>query len=153
MEEKPMTEFIDLKPVEEREYSLDYSDEPIMTKQSQQQECDIHWILKNFQKTGELPTNKLPPTYGDFDNAGDYLTAQTQILKAQRDFADLPSEVRDRFENTPAELLAFLEDPANAEEAIALGLAIHTPDEVQPVVPEPAAQPPAEGGDPPPPPS
>jgi hypothetical protein len=37
-------------------------------------------------------------------------------------FEDLPAEVRFRFDNKPAELLKFMSDPANADEAIDLGL-------------------------------
>jgi hypothetical protein len=37
-------------------------------------------------------------------------------------FEDLPAEVRFKFDNKPAELLKFMSDPANADEAIDLGL-------------------------------
>ena len=37
-------------------------------------------------------------------------------------FDNLPSDVRNRFNNNPAQLLDFVADPENKEEAIELGL-------------------------------
>jgi len=54
--------------------------------------------------------------------ADDYLTMQTRIADAQADFMKLPAEIRQRFKNDPAELLRFLENDNNAQEAAELGL-------------------------------
>ncbi len=96
---------------------------PGRTKQSMSQECDINFIMNRWKRTGELPPDQVhPPTYGDFSNVGDYMQAQNSILEADRAFEALPSWVRERFQNSPHELISFLEDPNNQDEAEKLGL-------------------------------
>ena len=56
----------------------------------------------------------------------------------------LPSRVRRRFDNDPAELMEFLADEANREEAVMLGL-IEKEEPVQPA-PAPEGGAPASGG-------
>ena len=48
--------------------------------------------------------------------------AQETVIAAAEAFAALPSRVRQRFNNDPAELLEFLADESNREEAVFLGL-------------------------------
>ena len=45
-----------------------------------------------------------------------------KIEQAQQGFEQLPSAVRARFKNDPMELVAFVGDNRNAEEAVKLGL-------------------------------
>jgi phage internal scaffolding protein len=91
--------------------------------QSFKEECDINEILRRFGKTPELmPVNALKGTYGDFSNVVDYHTALNQIIASEAQFDALPSNLRKRFDNDPAELLEFLQDPKNETEAIELGL-------------------------------
>jgi len=61
-------------------------------------------------------------SFGDFTSYDDYHSSLNQIIEAQDAFEALPSSMRKRFGNDPGELLAFLEDPANNEEAVKLGL-------------------------------
>lgn len=93
------------------------------TKQSFKEECDINQIMKQWERTGVLThENVSPPVYGDFSNASSYLDARQAVIDAQRAFDSLPSATRDRMDNDPAKLLAFLEDDSNNEEAVKLGL-------------------------------
>ncbi len=99
---------------------------PTMTKQSFQQECDVNFIMNKWKRTGEIPAamvGTLPPSYGDFSNPTDYMTALNQVIEAKEAFAHLPAFLRDRFANQPVNLLAFLANPDNQEEAVKLGLA------------------------------
>ncbi|AXH74790.1 MAG: internal scaffolding protein [Microviridae sp.] len=92
------------------------------TKQSFKDECDINTILSKFQRTGLLDfVEKRQPQYGDVTGI-EFQTALQQVIDANALFADLPSKWRKRFHNDPAEFLDFVDDPANREEAIALGL-------------------------------
>lgn len=143
-----------VNPVSNRPHSIDFSNEPIMTKQSSQQECDINYILKNFRKTGQLAhLNPTIGTYGDFDNATSYLEAQTMLIEADAAFLALPAEIRDRMNNDPAELLEFLHDPENYEEAVELGLLTKpVPEPGVTADPDPSAPPPEEPEGPPTPP-
>lgn len=92
-------------------------------RQSFKDECDINNILKKYQKTGVVDwLAKHEGTYADV-SAFDFMSAQMTIVEAKRMFGDLPSSVRKRFSNDPAEFLLFMEDDSNLEEAIKLGLA------------------------------
>ena len=106
---------------------VDYSNhEPSLTQQSFAEECDINNIVARYVTTGVLgdplavPTNS--PQYGDFTSVADFHVAQTIIAEATQMFDLLPASIRKRFENDPAQLLAFMEDDSNREEAIKLGL-------------------------------
>lgn len=92
------------------------------TKQSMSAECDINNIMEKFQKTGVVDfVNKHAPQYGDATGV-DFQNSMQIVTKANEMFADLPSTVRKRFNNNPAELLEFCENPDNRQEAIRLGL-------------------------------
>lgn len=114
------------------------------TKQSHKAECDINVIMSRYMQTGVIDfVTKHQPHYGDV-TALDFTTAMNQIAQAQSMFHDLPSAVRNRFENNPALFLDFIQDPRNKAEAHEMGLL--RPD-YQPSAPDaPAlvlAQPPA----------
>ncbi len=105
------------------------------TKQSFKEETDINSIMARFQKTGMIEfINKHEPQYGDV-TAIDFQTAMQSVATGREMFADLPSKVRDRFNNDPAELLEFLDNPENRDEAILLGLAKPKPTD-EPKIPD-----------------
>lgn len=96
---------------------------PSRTKQSEKKACDINFIISRYQKTGMLEhINQNRGIYGEAP-AADYREALETVRKADALFKALPSSVRNRFDNDPAEFLAFCEDPANLDEARLLGLA------------------------------
>lgn len=96
--------------------------DPTLTQQHMADECDINKILEKFGVTGQLPVSNVSPQYGDFSGVTDYHSALNQIANMESDFMALPAALRVRFGHDPAELLAFLENPQNREEAIQLGL-------------------------------
>lgn len=103
---------------------------PGKTKQSFKAEADINNIMAKYQKTGLLEAvNKIQPQYGDVVGL-DFQTAMEQINLAQSMFDELPSTVRKRFRNDPADFVDFVSDPANADEAERLGL-IKRPEPVE----------------------
>lgn len=93
-----------------------------LAQQHMKDECDINTILKNFGVTGELPMTSKVPTYGDFTGVNDYHSAMNVVAQANSAFAELPAELRARFDNDPAKFVEFFNDEKNREEAIALGL-------------------------------
>lgn len=96
---------------------------PTMTQQHFKEECDVNNILKRYVITGVCDhINERQPIFADVSNVGDFMQAQNMILQANEDFMSLPSNVRKRFNNDPALLIDFLNDPASREEAISLGL-------------------------------
>jgi len=94
------------------------------TKQTFKDECNINKIISKYQKTGALDhVNKYQPSYG-YATAIDFRDSMEIVLRGQEMFDALPSNLRKRFDNSPAEFLQFVQNPANSTEAISLGLAI-----------------------------
>lgn len=101
---------------------------PSRTKQCFRDECDINIIMKRFKNTmGVDYLNRyqgyLTGEFGDFSNVQDYRSAIEQIDQARGVFDALPAKVRSRFRNDPAEFLDFVQNPANLDEMIDMGLA------------------------------
>ena len=97
-------------------------EEPTLTQQHFKDETDINNILRQFNITGLLPESPLSPRYGDFTGIVDYHSALNAVIAAQSDFDALPAQLRARFENDPENLINFLNDSSNYEEAVKLGL-------------------------------
>ncbi len=119
------------------------------TKQSFRDECDINLIMGKYQKTGALSHfNKFSGSYG-FATSEDFSSAMRTVTMAQDMFDHLPSSIRNRFANDPAQFLEFVQVADNRDEAIELGLfpAEQERDEVPEVPPKAALSPPE--GDPP----
>jgi hypothetical protein len=92
------------------------------TEQHHKKECDINEIIRKYDKTGLIMhVSKFEAKFGDM-TANDFKTMQDKITNAVNMFEDLPSHIRSRFDNHPAELLRFMEDPNNRQEAIELGI-------------------------------
>lgn len=100
--------------------------EPTLTQQQFKEQCDINNIIKQYTLTGELPLSKKVGQFLDVSNVQDYQTALNTVFEAQQAFDNLPSKIRSRFENDPNQLIAFIEDDANHEEALTLGLLSNT---------------------------
>jgi len=115
------------------------------TVQSHREACDIPSIVAKYKRTGQLPIMRMQArqgSFGDFSDAPEYQECLNRVIEAQTAFDALPARVKERFRNDPANLLAFLADEKNTEEAVALGL-------VEKPAPEPAPlkvtiEPPAE---------
>lgn len=100
-----------------------------MTQQQFKEEADINTIVARFGLTGTLPEVVRVPKSGDFTGVVDYHSALNAVRQADEAFMELPGEMRARFRNDPQELLMFLSDEKNKEEAMKIGL-IPKPDEV-----------------------
>lgn len=100
---------------------LDCGDE-VLTKQCFVAECDVNNIVRKWLISGELPLHGNGGYYGDFADIGDYQSAVNAVMDAEDAFMNLPARVRAEFENDPAKLLNFLQDPSNVDKAVELGL-------------------------------
>lgn len=109
-------------------------------EQSHAARVDINMILKRCRRTGLFPQRTGVPSYGDFTGAVDFQECLTRIDKANRDFDDLPSEIRSRFDNDPGKLLDFLADADNLAEAREIGLVPKPPEEPVPTPIVPSAE-------------
>jgi len=101
--------------------------------QAGKDEADINNLVKTYARTGIVPGADIPSFNFEVDEIVDYQTALNRIMQADADFMSLPSGVRERFDNDPAQLLAFVHDSANRDEAIELGL-VPRPEAVQPML-------------------
>lgn len=98
-------------------------DEVSLTHQSMKDECDINLIMARYQSTGLIEhVNQFEGNYGDFMDATDYHSAMNEVLAANDAFASLPSSIRERFSNDPAQFLDFVHDDKNRDEMIKMGL-------------------------------
>lgn len=100
------------------------------TRQDQADDADINVIVKRFGLTGQLP--QVPPKIpleADFREAGNFdLGAALRFVRgAEAAFMAFPADVRARFGNDPVQFVSFVEDPANKDECIKLGLIAKDP--------------------------
>ena len=106
-----------------RDADMAFKGEVSITKQSDAEGCDVNYIMKRFERTGMLEhLNSAPGRYEDLGDSISYQEALNRVMAAETAFEALPARIRARFENDPAQLLDFIADGRNREEAIALGL-------------------------------
>lgn len=113
----------------ERSQKNTYQDNPeeILVEQSHRDSCDINFIMKKYEKTGQVQhVMDRMPNFGDFENI-DYQSSLNAVIQAQDTFMSMPAELRKRFENDPGKFLEFTQDPKNVSEMIKLGLATEVP--------------------------
>lgn len=114
-----------------------------LTKQEFAQEADVNYIMARYTKTGQLPATRFTPDraiFADVSMIGDYSSELLKVQAATDAFAALPAELRSRFANDPAQLIKFVRNDSNYNEAVKLGL-IEKKEEPQ--APTPAAAAPA----------
>lgn len=96
---------------------------PGRTKQSFRERVNINSIISRYRKTGMLDqVAQNNGVFMDVSKYGDLHAAMQQIEEAKQAFLALPSDVRTRFGNDPAELVSFLQNDNNRAEAVELGL-------------------------------
>ncbi len=97
---------------------------PSLAKQSFREECDINTIMKKYEKTGLIEhLNRHQGDYGNFIGYEAYHESLNKLLAAQEAFASIPSSIRRKFGNDPAEFLEFAQNPENLDQMIEMGLA------------------------------
>lgn len=109
------------------ETGVDFSGEKSLTLQSEAKDADINEIVRRFGLTGEIPVHQRVPLDVDIDEVLDYRTCLERVHAAQRSFESMPVDVRNRFDNDPAKLVAFFEREENRAEGEKLGLLVPRP--------------------------
>lgn len=110
---------------------------PSMTKQEFKHECDINNVIKHFKPhhmQQMLAANLTSGMYTDLPDDYDFQSALELVKDAEKRFMTMPSKVRDRFGQDPAQFLAFASNPDNLSEMRELGLALPEPTPPPPVV-------------------
>lgn len=106
------------------------NEEPTLAQQQFKDQCDVNQIMKKYLKTGTIThiNNTRQGVYADLSQVPlDYQEALNTVIRAKDAFQEVPSHIRLRFQNDPGQMLRFLADPANQEEAIKLGLMVRKP--------------------------
>lgn len=122
----------DLSPYR-REVLLNCDPAEGLTEQAHAEDCDINNIVKRHSVADlQFAASASSPLYGDFSAANDYKEALDTVMRAEEQFAGLPSSLRARMDNDPSRFLEFVSDEKNAEELVSLGLAVkHGPSDAQ----------------------
>lgn len=107
------------------------------TQQSFKRECNINYIVERARTAGGLPPNNRVPQYLDVSKLADYQSAQNTIIQAREAFEALPAKIRLRFKNDPQNMVEFMTHPENAQEAVELGIARISENEVKAETSEP----------------
>lgn len=96
---------------------------PDMAQQHFKEESDINTITSRYLRTGVLgnPGASRQPIFGDFSSI-EFLDMQNAIADVDSAFMSLPARVRGRFDNSPYQLIRFVENPNNYDECVRLGL-------------------------------
>lgn len=105
---------------------LDASEEThgSMTKQAFKKECDINFIVSQYERTGEFPyVDPRQESFGDVTGL-EFREMMDTVNAAKAAFQALPAEVRRRFGDDPREFVDFVSDEANKDELVRLGLAV-----------------------------
>ncbi len=110
-------------------------EDPSLTEQAHQESCDINNILKRV--TPEMIHGIIdnPGQYGDFSNCGSFQESLDKINESKELFLALDPAIRKRFRNNPMELVEFLDDESNHDEAVRLGIVVEPLTEPVPAPP------------------
>lgn len=117
---------------------VQYSDSsPSMTQQHMKEMTNVNSIIEKYRRTGSFNhLSTSPGQYGDFSQFRDFRESMNHVISAQQAFDGLPAHLRKRFSNDPANLVEFLDDPSNLQEAEKLGIVTITkPQADQPSAP------------------
>ena len=94
-----------------------------LTEQNHKDETDINQIVRKYNKTGLIDhLNQFEKQYGDMTGY-DYQEAMNTVAAANTMFEGLPSSIRNKFDNDPAKFINFVDDEANADKLVEMGLA------------------------------
>jgi len=108
------------RPLSER-FTQPVSDKPSLTQQQFKEAVDVNNIVANLKK-GIMPLQpKVTPTYGDVSNV-DYLTMLNTVADVENTFSRLSSKLRAQFQNSPQQMVRWVNNPENREKAIKMGL-------------------------------
>jgi phage internal scaffolding protein len=92
--------------------------EPIkLTEQSHKNSCDIHGIMRRYEKTGVLEhTQKYEGKYGGFPGSIDFQEHMNIIIEAEKMFMTVPAKIRAQFNNEPGEFVDYMQDDKNYDQ-------------------------------------
>lgn len=120
-------------------------DGPSMTKQADAEDADVNKLAEKFgvQRLFQSSMGATRKPFFFQGTADDFQSMVNKVQDARNQFGTLGAGVRRRFFNDPYQLLRFLDNPENRDEAVKLGLVKAQPKPVaagQEKLPLPPAQ-------------
>lgn len=113
--------------------------EPSRTKQSDMEAVDLNVQLAKFRKTGVMGNLRSDePLAGDFSDIENIIDVQNRLIDLQEQFDALPAKLRSQFDHDPMQLIEWLQDENNREEAVRYGLIVETAQKQNTSVSEPS---------------
>lgn len=104
------------------------NNQPSRTKANLADNLDVNKIIKRFQKTGILQKLvDLEGIYGEIDSM-ELRDALEKVNKAENMFMDVPSKIRNMFDNDAGAFIDYATNPANIQQLRDWGLAVPLPD-------------------------
>lgn len=94
-----------------------------LTQQSHSAAADVRNIIKQYDRTGLIANvNKGVAQYGDYSKINEYQVNLNMVKEAEQSFGELPSEIRQQFNNNAGLFFEFATNPKNSEKMIQMGL-------------------------------
>lgn len=107
----------------EGKHTISFADSPSMTEQSHAKSCDIHHIMKRYERNKTIEhVNMHQGTYMDYIGAPDFQEKEMMIAEAKSMFETVPSKIREEFSNDPAQFIQFMQNKDNIEAIEEYGL-------------------------------
>ena len=107
-----------------------------MTQEQFSEECEINNIIRSHDRNGVIEhINRGNAIYADFSGITDFSDALEQIREAQSEFMNIPSEIREKFQNDAGQFFKFASNPDNHQELQDMGLANPSPSVAMPTEP------------------
>ena len=106
------------------------------TKQDQKNQTDINLLVAKYQKRGEDIPQSTRNTFADVSTIQDLQGNLNLLAEAEEAWYTLPSKTRNKFNNNRVDLIDFINNPNNYNEAVELGLIdkkVETPAEPAPL--------------------
>lgn len=113
------------------------------TQQNMKEAVDINNILAKYRRTGTIEHVKRNiERFGDFTGYTDegLLTNLDRVTKAQHQFEQLPSSIRNECKNSLPEFLKYIANPKNKDQCIEWGI-FNKPTPAAPAAVAPPAEP------------
>ncbi len=96
-----------------------------LTQQHFQEETEINNILRSHDRNGVIShIHKGQAIYGDFSDITDLQDALAKLKQANSEFMNVPSEIREKFQNDAGKFYTFASNPDNLDAMVDMGLAI-----------------------------
>tara|TARA_B100001093_G_scaffold519869_1_gene611015 strand:+ start:1632 stop:2087 length:456 start_codon:yes stop_codon:yes gene_type:complete len=94
-----------------------------MTQQHFADESEINNIIRSHDRNGIIEhVHRGNAIYGDFSEITDLSDALIQIQEAQKEFLNIPSEIREKFKNDAGEFFKYASNPDNEDGMREMGL-------------------------------